>query len=502
MNPQGYHARLRMNSMNTAERHMYEKTQKVFSMAMVTIAAYFIMSFVVTDRVYFVLRLVVGVFILGLNILLRFLFDGALKKVEYVKRISLHTYSLAIPYLVCIFFTGETYTFVMMFPIAVMVIMTMDVKKVVTGSTVACVPMLGKAIYSIVTAADALIAKAYTVELLFMVTTCVLIYFVTSTVVRQTGENLLEMKETAERAASLADHSKQITSSVSENVVSSNNRCADLAANIGKTNSIIDEIANGMSTTVDEIGRQNEMSVVINNRLGTVDSQADVILSSSQEVLSTSKTGMEIMKALQESSDSVHTNNRTIMDTFTQLSEKIAMVGEIVDTVSNISKQTNLLALNASIEAARAGEAGRGFSVVAEEISKLAEDVKNAISQITGIMEGLNTEMEASSEGLQQSNSLLEKQTEDITSVNGMFENVLTQADGLVQAVSGMTKSVKEVMDANSAITESAGRISTMSKDIESAIDSSVEISSKNMTDVDELTTELESIAQTCREEI
>jgi methyl-accepting chemotaxis protein len=61
-------------------------------------------------------------------------------------------------------------------------------------------------------------------------------------------------------------------------------------------------------------------------------------------------------------------------------------VGEITELINSISRQTNLLVLNASIEASRAGEDGKKFTVVAEEIRKLAERSKNEVSEIADII--------------------------------------------------------------------------------------------------------------------
>ncbi|MDF2814901.1 MAG: methyl-accepting chemotaxis protein [Paenibacillus sp.] len=87
-----------------------------------------------------------------------------------------------------------------------------------------------------------------------------------------------------------------------------------------------------------------------------------------------------------------------IMDTTVvlmgDLNEQNRLIGELANTISEITNQTNLLALNAAIEASRAGEHGRGFAVVSSEIRKLAENAKRFTEEITGILEGISSKTE------------------------------------------------------------------------------------------------------------
>ena len=71
----------------------------------------------------------------------------------------------------------------------------------------------------------------------------------------------------------------------------------------------------------------------------------------------------------------------------TQLNASAKSINEVVETINLIASQTNILALNAAIEAARAGEAGRGFSVVADEVRRLAASTSSATKKITQVVE-------------------------------------------------------------------------------------------------------------------
>ncbi len=126
----------------------------------------------------------------------------------------------------------------------------------------------------------------------------------------------------------------------------------------------------------------------------------------------------------------------------TELSAKVKDIITIVSTVESIAVQTNLLALNASIEAARAGEMGRGFSVVAEEIRKLAEDSKQAVNTI-------NSSLKLFTQG-----------------VNSMVEQVNDQFIELENGTKTMANVTEESKLASKRIKTVSGSISEISKQL------------------------------------
>ncbi|MBE0450421.1 MAG: heme NO-binding domain-containing protein [Clostridia bacterium] len=122
----------------------------------------------------------------------------------------------------------------------------------------------------------------------------------------------------------------------------------------------------------------------------------------------------------------------------TELSKKVKDIITIVSTVESIAEQTNLLALNASIEAARAGEMGRGFSVVAEEIRKLAEDSKNAVSTI-------NSSLNLFTHGVNSMVSQVNDQFIELENGTKTMANVTVESKNASSRIKVVSNSISEI---------------------------------------------------------
>lgn len=130
-----------------------------------------------------------------------------------------------------------------------------------------------------------------------------------------------------------------------------------------------------------------------------------------------------------------------------RLGESSQEIGEIVELISEITEQTNVLALNAAIQAAAAGEAGRGFTVVAEEVQRLAERSAQATRRIGAIVKTIQSDtqdavhaMELSTQGVVAGTSLSDTAGQALQDIESVSEKLA----GLIQNISNATRSQAE----------------------------------------------------------
>ncbi len=127
---------------------------------------------------------------------------------------------------------------------------------------------------------------------------------------------------------------------------------------------------------------------------------AQMVAGIAEQTLSGARTGEGSIKAFMSSMEKVRHNAVEVDDAIAKLSKRVERIGTVVEVIDEIADRSDLLALNAALEGAKAGEAGRGFSIVAAEMRRLAENVMESTKEIknliTEIREATHAAKEAS----------------------------------------------------------------------------------------------------------
>jgi twitching motility protein PilJ len=174
-----------------------------------------------------------------------------------------------------------------------------------------------------------------------------------------------------------------------------------------------------------EIRETGESVLQMAGRINNVSSQAQQTASVARQSLAAAETGRA---AVQNTIGGMNTMREQIQETskrIKRLGESSQEIGEITELISDITEQTNVLALNAAIQAASAGDAGRGFSVVAEEVQRLAERSADATRQIAALVKAIQTDtqdavaaMERSTQGVVENTKLSDAAGSALTDID------------------------------------------------------------------------------------
>lgn len=235
-----------------------------------------------------------------------------------------------------------------------------------------------------------------------------------------------------------------------------------LSAN-GEISRAVQDVAEGSTNMATSI-------LDINDNLGTMSSETQVIDSSVHEikqqaaiVQESSQLMSEKMRNMQQSSARMDAGIATISDRIQKVNEVVDRVSQIVSVIEDISGQTNLLSLNASIEAARAGDAGRGFAVVAEEIRVLSDNTSEQLENIKNIISELISEC---NECVKASENIVEDnvtQKEEIGYVLSEFGTLDEQIGLTVDKAEEIKQLVETMVELNGNITTSSGGLTDVS---------------------------------------
>lgn len=306
-----------------------------------------------------------------------------------------------------------------------------------------------------------------------------------------------------------------------------NNSILNTVDEVKKVSVNITDNTSSIKDLIDEIQNSGNSNLTISEKLteemSTVSAKGEEIYSSIKEIekstsliaekaLETSEHTELISKKSNEFKSEVLqsiTNSKLMLDqiklelnTAIEDSKEVEKIYGFSEDIIKITKQTNLLALNASIEAARAGEAGRGFTVVAGEVRKLAEESERIVKNMNVIInsvsssvkklnqcsyETLNHLAEIINKDYDKFIKVCEEYNKDAVGFNNIINKVSTSTEEISESVEELTKVTDDV---SKTINKSSNNITEMSFDILSTVDKVYEIKEKieqNTKDVERL---------------
>ncbi len=142
-----------------------------------------------------------------------------------------------------------------------------------------------------------------------------------------------------------------------------------------------------------------------------------------------------------------------------RLGERAQEISSIVDIINNIAERTHVLALNASMQAAAAGDAGRGFSVVADEVQRLAESSRNATSQISALVKNIQLETNETIATMDKTIGQVVQGSQLAENAGKQMKNTQDTTSNLVQVVAQIAMASKQQAQISNDLRERAGTI-------------------------------------------
>ncbi len=208
-------------------------------------------------------------------------------------------------------------------------------------------------------------------------------------------------------------------------------------------------------TVLDEIGRA--IHHVADNTMQ--------INSKTSEFLGVIKEGISAVATQEESLNHSEHINHQIMLAVKELEENSNQIASIMETIMGIAEQTNLLALNASIEAARAGEQGKGFAVVAQEVRKLADATREAVTSIETLVQYNRSSTGNTVKVIHDSSEALKKQRIAMNTTHESFDNIKEESISIDTSIQEITACVEELIASSDESNELVHKVSGLSQE-------------------------------------
>ncbi len=237
---------------------------------------------------------------------------------------------------------------------------------------------------------------------------------------------------------------------------------------------VIEELAKSSMEQAGQVQFTSNTVAELSQLVTVVSHDTAQMAAASKKIAAATDAGQNITHNVANEISELYKSTRQIGAVMLEMSKASEEINEVASMIGNIAEQTTLLALNASIEAARAGEHGKGFSVVAEETGKLAEESKKAAQRIAKLVDQMINRSEQAGKVLHIGMIRVEAGQSLIMRASVTFEDIFKELESIIAEIYKVAESAQQMAQRNELMTGAMAQVAIVS---EAAVANTEEVS-------------------------
>lgn len=302
--------------------------------------------------------------------------------------------------------------------------------------------------------------------------------------------NLRDMIKSIDTSANnLAASSEEMTATATQSSQS--------AEEVAET---IDQLAKGATEQASNTTQGNEMLIELGRLVESDRSNIEKIAGLIDDVNNKVNDGLNIVKVLSEKTEDAGAASMVVMESIDKTNNSSNTIGEASGLIASIAEQTNLLALNAAIEAARAGEHGKGFSVVAEEIRKLAEQSTESTKNIDVMVTSLKSDSQLAVGKMQEAKEIVGEQTVSVGDTSNKYQEIAESMTNVIAILHDIEASSLQIQTRNEAVLNTIQELSAIAEENAASTEQAAAAMQQQTASIIEISDASEDLAQVAQE--
>ncbi|WP_286904055.1 methyl-accepting chemotaxis protein [Clostridium sp. UBA1652] len=273
------------------------------------------------------------------------------------------------------------------------------------------------------------------------------------------GEVTSKFNEFITSIRNLISETKEATETValsSNEIMKTTDEISNTSQEVANT---VSDLAESTSKQIEFAEQSNEKVKVVVEGLKKITTNSIYINKLTNTAIETVNSGASTIKEQIKIMDNTKDSSKKVSEVIWNLSTKSNEIGEVVEFINGITEQINLLSLNAAIEAARAGEAGRGFTVVANEVKKLAELSRESTLKISKLITEIQSDIKKSVEEVSNTNQSIDKQAVALKNTDDSLKKIETSVFEVTQKIKEVTAETEAINNSTSVVEDAIGKM-------------------------------------------